>query len=66
MNLASQVDRVLLMMSLTVSRDPVLVPQSPRKVIVLPPIVMQVWLGSSLVGLTSHTTLVTVEPKPDP
>ena len=46
------------MTSLTVSRDPVLVPQLPVYDMVLHPMVMRVWLGSAFVGHTSQTTRV--------
>ena len=51
-------EQTLLRTPFTSSSDPVLVPVSPRYAIVLPPMVMQVLFGSSLVGRTSQTTRV--------
>ncbi len=58
MYLAFGVESVLFNTSLTVSRDAVLVPQSPRLVMVLPQMVILVHFGSGLDGCTSHTTRV--------
>ena len=58
MYLAPGVERVLLMTSLAVSRDPVLVPQSPVYEMVLPPMGMWVWLGSAFVVRTLQMTQV--------
>ena len=51
-------EQTLLRTPFTSSSDPVLVPVSPRYEIVLPPMVMWVLLGSSLVGRTLQMTRV--------
>ena len=58
MNLACRRDKMLLVIILMSSKEPVGVPTSPGYQMPFPPMVMRVWCVSALWGRTSQTTFV--------